>query len=306
MSRTQPPTVPTADVTHINLGRLLKRLEHNILSTDSNPRLRTDPYERKRVSANVDYARTLLLQLEQESSAIKVQTRKQDAQAELQSKRDLIRRLNQRLLELNQLDDSDADTSSDEEEETNEDGAPSLREYAPAQPTSNSIDTNPPPTSPPPADSTLRRRGPQSDAADTASTTALFSGRPSDPSATTPTNTNPNAPSSSLPQTEILLSHNRYEQEALTSSLISLAQSLKASSLSFAQSLEDEKTVLRRAEGALDKNAMGMEAAERRMGTLRRMTEGQGWWGRIKLYAIVAAMWLFAFLLVFVGPKLRF
>ena len=51
---------------------------------------------------------------------------------------------------------------------------------------------------------------------------------------------------------------------------------------------------------------MGMEAAGNRMGALRRMTEGKGWWGRIRLYAIIAALWVAAFLLVFVGPKLRF
>jgi hypothetical protein len=76
--------------------------------------------------------------------------------------------------------------------------------------------------------------------------------------------------------------------------------------MQFASSLENEKEVLRRAETGLDKNSMGMEAAGNRMGALRRMTEGKGWWGRIKLYAIIAALWIAAFLLVFVGPKLRF
>jgi hypothetical protein len=76
--------------------------------------------------------------------------------------------------------------------------------------------------------------------------------------------------------------------------------------MQFASSLESEKEVMRRAESGLDKNSMGMEAAGNRMTTLRRMTEGKGWWGRIKLYAIIAGLWIAAFLLVFVGPKLRF
>jgi hypothetical protein len=42
------------------------------------------------------------------------------------------------------------------------------------------------------------------------------------------------------------------------------------------------------------------------MGTLRRMTEGKGWWDRIKLYGMIAGLWLIAFLIVFVGPKIRF
>lgn len=70
--------------------------------------------------------------------------------------------------------------------------------------------------------------------------------------------------------------------------------------------IEGGKSTVDRAAEGLDKNVLGMEGAERRMGTLRRMTEGQGWYGRIKLYAIIAALWVGAFLLVFVGPKLRF
>lgn len=49
-----------------------------------------------------------------------------------------------------------------------------------------------------------------------------------------------------------------------------------------------------------------MEAAEKRMGLLRRMTEGKGWWGRMMLYAWIVAGWVLAILIVFAGPKLRF
>ena len=63
--------------------------------------------------------------------------------------------------------------------------------------------------------------------------------------------------------------------------------------------------MLRRAEGGLDNSASGMEAADRKMGTLRRMTEGKGWLARMKLYGIIAGLWLACFLLVFLGPKLR-
>lgn len=70
-------------------------------------------------------------------------------------------------------------------------------------------------------------------------------------------------------------------------------------------SIESEKDVMKRAEGGLDKSAQGMEAAERKMGMLRRMSEGQGWYGRIKLYGFIFALWIGCFVLVFIGPKLR-
>jgi hypothetical protein len=49
-----------------------------------------------------------------------------------------------------------------------------------------------------------------------------------------------------------------------------------------------------------------MDAASRRMGTLRKMTEGKGWFARMKLYGLIFGLWLVAFLIVFVGPKIRF
>ena len=112
-------------------------------------------------------------------------------------------------------------------------------------------------------------------------------------------------PNPDLSHTETMLSHNRSEQENLTTGLLSLAKALKESSLQFSSSLESEKDVLKRAEGGLDKSAQGMEAAEKKMGMLRKMSEGQGWWGRIRLYAIIFGLWVALFLLVFVGPKLR-
>ena len=242
----------------------------------------------------MEYARTLLLRLEHGSRDIKTQTRKQSFQADLQTKRDLIKRLNQRLIELNQLaDDSDSSESEDEDE-----GVVGVKEFAPAVSTSDTLDINTSSASPSATeDSGLRaRKAPTNNNvdSDTAATTALFA--------------RSNVTSSSKPpaSTDQILDESRREQDLLTSSLVQLAQSLKASSMQFASSLDSEKEILARAEGGLDKNAMGMESAEKRMGTLRRMTEGQGWWGRIKLYAIIAALWVAAFLLVFVGPKFRF
>lgn len=55
-----------------------------------------------------------------------------------------------------------------------------------------------------------------------------------------------------------------------------MAQALKASSQAFSNSLESEKDILGRATEGLDKNTSGLEAASKRMGYLRRMTEGEG------------------------------
>jgi len=56
----------------------------------------------------------------------------------------------------------------------------------------------------------------------------------------------------------------------------------------------------------LDRNELGLEAASRKMGHLRALSEGKGWWGRMQLYAYIAGLWVFLILLVFAGPKLRF
>ena len=107
-------------------------------------------------------------------------------------------------------------------------------------------------------------------------------------------------------RSDTLLTHHSAQQEDITSNLLTLSRALKESQLRFAASLESEKGLLSSATEGLDKNAMGMEAASKRMGTLRRMSEGKGWWGRIMLYAWIFGLMVLAVLIVFVGPKLRF
>lgn len=121
------------------------------------------------------------------------------------------------------------------------------------------------------------------------------------PSKASTTTGDPNAP-----QTEAMLSHNRDEQESLTASLLDMAKQLKQQSLRFNETLEGDKSILDRAVSGLDKNQLGMDAASRRMGTLRKMTEGKGWFARMKLYGLIFGLWVVAFLIVFVGPKIRF
>jgi hypothetical protein len=105
---------------------------------------------------------------------------------------------------------------------------------------------------------------------------------------------------------EKILSHNRAEQENLTDSLLSMAQALRASSLAFAQSLESEKDILEQTGSGLEKNTSGMEAAQKRIGLLKKMSEGQGWWGRMMLYAWIFGLMFLAFFIVAFMPKLRF
>jgi len=230
----------------------------------------------------------LLLRLEHDASTIKIASQRQTLNTSIQAKRDLIKRLNRRLLELDSLD-NDSDSTSDSDEDLTENHS-----FAPARTDAHanaSIELNTQSSEP-----LLRSRNPQTahPADNTAtSTSSLFAGRRS-------------SPNRSLTNRETLLDSDRQTQDQISSSLVSLAQALKATTMQIGQQIEGGKSTVDRAVEGLDKNVLGMEGAERRMGTLRRMTEGQGWYGRIKLYVIIAALWLFAFLLVFVGPKLRF
>jgi hypothetical protein len=312
----------------LDLDQLLTRLSNTLLSpTADDTHLRTTLYERNRISTvsssfipktpqtltcvsckpqNVEYARTLLVRLEHLAQSTKTQSTKSSLQADLNTKRDLIKRLNQRLIELNQLaEDDDDDLSSEDDQDQN-----NKNKFGPAVPTSDTLDTNytssSATTSPLALNAantlqqTLRARKQTSintnpDAPPTtAQSTALFSKSSSSDSHNQPLST------------EQLLASSSRDQEALTSSLVTLAQSLRQSSLTFASSLESEKQILARAEAGLDKNAMGMDLAEAKMGTLRRITEGKGWWGRIRLYGFIVGLWVIAFLLVFLAPKLRF
>jgi hypothetical protein len=204
------------------------------------------------------------------------------------------------LYELNQLDDVESEDSVDSDGE-DEDSFPS---YAPrvqadaGRDVSTSTEGNEAlRNAAENLSSSLRRRGKAEDTqgSQTASGNSLFGSKSS------ATTGDPN-----LPQTEALLSHNRGEQESLTSSLLEMAKQLKQQSVQFGQTLEGDKGVLDRAVSGLDNGQLGMDAASRRMGTLRKMTEGRGWFARMKLYGMIFGLWLLAFLIVFVGPKIRF
>ena len=158
--------------------------------------------------------------------------------------------------------------------------------------------------------STLRSRRPGGDSLhpDTAQTTGTSSnGSKSTPSGTTPFKPAANHKSKTDDNTTTnLLEAHDSEQTALTDSLLTLASALKNSTMSFSESLDSSNPIVDAAARALDKNVTGMEAAGQRMGTLRRMTEGRGWWARISLYGWVAGLWVVAILVGLILPKLRF
>jgi hypothetical protein len=216
-------------------------------------------------------------------------------QTDLQQKRDVLKQLNQRLDELTQADIDDDSGGSVDSEDENEDNYPS---YAPHRKADAGIEV----TSASEqgnqalehaahnlASEVRRRAGKGSSEVASATGNSLFSSKP-----TTTTDT-----------TEATLSHDRSEQEGLTNSLLEMAKQLKQQSIHFGQTLESDTSVLDRTVAALDRSSQGMDAAGQRIGTLRRMTEGRGWWDRMKLYAMIFGLWLAIFLVV-LGPKIRF
>ncbi len=111
---------------------------------------------------------------------------------------------------------------------------------------------------------------------------------------------------STVATTEAILDLQREQQDALSGSILKLASDLKASSQAFSASLDEDKATLSRAGEGINKTGSSMDAVTRRMGTLQRMTEGEGWWGRMRLYAMIYGLMVVLVLVVFVFPKLRF
>lgn len=145
---------------------------------------------------------------------------------------------------------------------------------------------------------TLRARPSASSPTPSAHSTAraaLFANRaqPASPQATTAT-------------AEAILDQQRVEQDAISNSILMMASALKESSKSFSATLEEDKHLLDAAGSSMEKSGNSMEAAQGRMGSLRRMTEGKGWWGRMILYAWIYGLMVLLILLVFAFPKLRF
>ncbi|KAI1144518.1 hypothetical protein F5Y05DRAFT_364906 [Hypoxylon sp. FL0543] len=339
-----------------DFNRLLARLQDNILHADAEreKRLRTSEYERRKARVNIDYARSLLTKLEQDALAVKVHSRRQEMQADLNQKREVLEQVTERFQELDEVGvDSDEDSSEGEdllgdiigtpsesvdsgeavyqreavrddtgeqndEEEADEStmlpepqishhlrpaesATASEKATATAQPAPQQTATE---TSKFTSQTLRPRAGASQPAAtDTAETTALrtelFGNR-------TDTGSPSTATATATATTEAIMDHHRAEQDKLTESMVAMARALKESSHRFASSLQEDQEVLSAAGTNLERGERGLGAVTGRMGVLRRATEGKGWWGRILLYAWIAGLAVFAVLLVFVFPKLRF
>ncbi|KAK1599004.1 synaptobrevin [Colletotrichum navitas] len=336
------------------LNQLLRRLDQTILHADKGRerRLRASEFERARLNSNLNYARSLLTRIEQEAMHIKLLSRRQDMQADLNRKRELLERLVDRMQDLEQLHEEDDDNSSGSEDiladiiptpsesmdsrstdipmdytgDQDEDEEPEIPDLpAPVSALPTEPSQPPPPATASEAEQplshqppettaelgttttqSLRSRGPIRPDSPTAATTAtaraaLFASRRSNTSKSAAS-----APASSTATAEAILDHQRAEQDALSESILKMASALKASSQKFSDTLEQDKNVVSRAADGMDKTEQSMDAASRRMGTLRKMTEGKGWWGRMILYAWVYGLMVGLVLVVFVMPKLRF
>ncbi|KAG0154836.1 hypothetical protein PDIDSM_407 [Penicillium digitatum] len=262
MAITAFPSAATPDLALLNVARLFTRLEHNLLSPGADRRsFQQSEYQRMR---NVDYARSLLTQLERSLPQIKPLNRKHEAQAEIARDRQLLKRIQTILDE----EDAKAEAKEDEEDETDDiddiddewkelfskpvaqkaispvsrlkdhraptrlsDSPPEVKETSEAQQTTmvSATATTTTPTPVPtsislPAPPTLRNRHTTHPALPSSSEKATATG----------SNTK------KLSETEAELSTHRLEQEDLTSSLLTLASRLKSSTQSFQAMLEGE------------------------------------------------------------------
>ncbi|KAL2201589.1 hypothetical protein P885DRAFT_25463 [Corynascus similis CBS 632.67] len=312
-----------------DLTLLLSRLQRAILHADAEreARLRESEFEREKARANINYARSLLTKLEQETLAVKIHSRRQEVQADLVRKREVLEQLSERISDLAEFaaaghpgHGEDEDTSDGEDILADIIATPSESIESTKSPDSASARI--PSTTPPPPPTTtataaatttttsqaLRFRQPEppvpsSSTQETAAATgsSLFGDAKQRSSALTAT------PAAGAATTaEAILDHQRAEQDALSESILRLASELKASSHAFSASLEEDREVVTRAGKGLDQTGRQLEGVTRRMGALQRLTEGEGWWGRMRLYAIVYGLMVALVLVVFVLPKLRF
>jgi len=321
------------DASYITLTRMLVRFQHLILLTPSpsssesavelsplQKQIQAElwspfPYHRTKWMHSIENARTLLLQLERAAQNIKVQRAKRDAIQDLAEKRAIIKRLRHRIEEIGReveavgpeawkppLGDDEGETLLDLLERQKGVGYTSLSQghvkddaLGRGTPTTllNEAHTETEASPEKPRDETFR-------------SASVIRRKAGGPSTSAPNATAQTTGFSSAPSTERSLLHSSRVHEDIAASLVGLAAQLKQQTRAFQFALDQDKGLLNRALEGLDRNLSGMEVASKNMAFLKRMSEGEGLLGRIKLYGMIFAMWIIAILLVFVGPKLRF
>ncbi|KAI5843974.1 hypothetical protein DFP73DRAFT_513893 [Morchella snyderi] len=286
--------------THVaatNLSRLLSRLDSKLSASSTGTGTGTGittTLERTKIASNLDYARQLLLTLEKSAPTLRSPAQRQTLLSKLGEQKVAIRRLNEQLqlLAHDPAHDSDSGADSDADSDADADSDTNADTPAPNDPTQQH-----PPTATATATAAQGLRNRHAPPTLRDQRTALFTPTPTAATTTTSLTTSP-------PDPETALDNHRAEQEALTASMLTLAQQLKQNSLRFGAALAREKGLLDLAAGGLDRNVLAIEGAGRKMGALRR-DENVGWlWGI--LYPLVISALMFVVLMVLlVAPKLR-
>ena len=310
--------------TYITLHRMLIRYQLNILlqppsdvlsafQEQVQEELRSPlPYQRTKWLHNIEYARTLLLQLEHAAQGIKVQRAKRDAIRDLAEKRTVIKRLRSRVEEIGREVESlgEAAWEDDGEAETLEEilGRQPLPEDENAsqrEPEATLVNGKPV-TNMAAEDQSGIIGGSSKNTSTRSEKDELFGARRRRGDNTNDKSSAKTSGFSNLEGTEKVLLNDSRTQEDLTTSLVSMAAQLKQQARAFQGALDLDKGLLDRALEGLEKNVSGMAATSKNMQFLSRMSEGEGWWGRMKLYAIIFGLWIAAIFLMVCLPKLRF
>ncbi|KAF8457435.1 hypothetical protein BGX38DRAFT_1139358 [Terfezia claveryi] len=302
MARTisSPPPLPVEMVT-VNLERLLSRLDKKLPPMASTEYARGEGgkpqiergevpgvVERRKIAANLEYARQLLLHLETEYATVKSSAQRKQLQEEMGRRKAVIRKLNERLHGVELLE-----TMWEDEEEERE---ARVREKEEVLVEAGSKDPEP--------TSTLRNRL-GTNLEPTATSTSASTSYPSSfiKPTTSATTTSTIQPSSGPVELEKQLSLHQRQQDEITADLLAMSRALKDSSLRFSQQLEEEKPYLELAAQGLDKNVLGMQQMGGRMDKLRK--DGSvGWYRTIINVAIIVVLGL-AGLIILMLPKLR-
>ena len=312
---------------YINLNRMLIRYQHLILLTPD-PALESEteltplqrqiqadlwsplPYHRTKWLHNIDGARSLLLQLERAAQNIRVQRHKQNALKDLPEKRIVIKRLRNRIEEIGREVEAMGDEAFDLPQDT--EGRESVydilrkRRKEKEQSESKELLQEGRPIHVVEEDDTHTADADQEESRSKLFNTSSAIRRRGEQKSPQSDDTGYTSGYSGVDAGERAMLDASRTQEDLTTSLVSMAAQLKQQARAFQFSLDKDKGLLDRALEGLDRNIGGMEAASKNMKTLTKLTEGEGFFGRLRLYLIIGAMWVAAILLVFVGPKLRF
>jgi len=264
---------------------------------------------------SIEGARTLLLKLEQSAQSIKVQRTRRDIVRDLAEKRMVIKRLRSRVEEIGREVEATGTNGyvsqyeDDQETETMYDVLQQIRKNkAQSQPDGRqdaSSQQNVPVHESQQESSSLEQEGEtaRNQLFDSTSTMRRRQGKEEADGSSQQGKT---SGFSNLPQTEQSLLSSSKEHENITSSLLSMAAQLKQQAKQFEFTLDQDKGLVDRALEGLDSNVAAMGLASKGMKTLQRMSEEQGFFGRLKLQLFIVAMWVVLILLVFVAPKLRF